>query len=60
MQTDLIDILPVLACSDIAAEHDFLVRVPGFASGGTPMKAYPQFNDRQLADLYAYMRTFKK
>ncbi len=34
MQTDFIDILPVLACSDIAAEHDFLVRVLGFASGG--------------------------
>jgi hypothetical protein len=28
--------------------------------GGIQMKAYPQFNDRQLADLYAYMRTFKK
>ena len=34
MQTDFIDILPVLVCSDIAAEHDFLVRVLGFASGG--------------------------
>jgi uncharacterized glyoxalase superfamily protein PhnB len=34
LQTDLLDILPVLACSDIAAEHDFLVRVLGFASGG--------------------------
>ena len=26
--------MPVLACSDIATEHDFLVRVLGFASGG--------------------------
>jgi uncharacterized glyoxalase superfamily protein PhnB len=34
LQTDFLDILPVLACSDIAAEHDFLVRVLGFASGG--------------------------
>jgi uncharacterized glyoxalase superfamily protein PhnB len=28
------DIIPVLACSDIVAEHDFLVNVCGFASGG--------------------------
>jgi len=34
LQTDFIDILPVLPCSDIAAEHDFLVRVLGFSSGG--------------------------
>jgi len=34
METDFIDIVPVLACSDIAAEHDFLVRVLGFTSGG--------------------------
>jgi uncharacterized glyoxalase superfamily protein PhnB len=34
MQPNFIDILPVLACSDIAAEHDFLVSVLGFASGG--------------------------
>ena len=34
MQPEFIDVLPVLACSDIAAEHDFLVRVLGFASGG--------------------------
>jgi uncharacterized glyoxalase superfamily protein PhnB len=34
LRTDFIDIVPVLACSDIAAEHDFLVRVLGFASGG--------------------------
>lgn len=34
MQTKFIDIVPVLACSDIAAEHDFLVRLLGFASGG--------------------------
>lgn len=34
MRTDFIDVLPVLACSDIEAEHDFLVRVLGFHSGG--------------------------
>lgn len=34
MQTDFLDILPVLVCADIAAEHDFLVRVLGFTSGG--------------------------
>jgi uncharacterized glyoxalase superfamily protein PhnB len=34
LQTEFIDVLPVLACSDIAAEHDFLVQVLGFASGG--------------------------
>jgi len=34
LQTNFIDVLPVLACSDIAAEHDFLVRALGFASGG--------------------------
>ena len=34
MQTDFIEIVPVLACSDIAAEHDFLVRALGFESGG--------------------------
>jgi hypothetical protein len=34
LHTDFIDILPVLSVSDIAAEHDFLVRVLGFSSGG--------------------------
>ena len=34
MESDLFDILPVLVCSDIAAEHDFLVHVLGFSSGG--------------------------
>jgi uncharacterized glyoxalase superfamily protein PhnB len=28
------DVVPLLVCSDIAAEHDFLVTVLGFASGG--------------------------
>ena len=28
------DVIPLLACSDIAAEHDFLVTVLGFASAG--------------------------
>lgn len=34
MQPEITDVIPVLACSDIAAEHDFLVRVLGFASVG--------------------------
>jgi PhnB protein len=34
VDAQFIDVLPVLACSDIAAEHDFLVGVLGFASGG--------------------------
>jgi uncharacterized glyoxalase superfamily protein PhnB len=34
MQTEFIDVVPVVACSDIAAEHDFLVRVLGFVSAG--------------------------
>jgi uncharacterized glyoxalase superfamily protein PhnB len=32
--TDFGDVIPLLACADIAAEHDFLVTVLGFASGG--------------------------
>lgn len=31
---DSADIIPLLVCSDIAAEHDFLVNVLGFTSGG--------------------------
>lgn len=34
MNTALADVMPLLACSDIAAEHDFLVTVLGFASAG--------------------------
>ena len=34
MDTDFADVIPLLACSDIAAEHDFLVSVLGFASAG--------------------------
>jgi MerR family transcriptional regulator, thiopeptide resistance regulator len=34
MQTQFLDIIPVVVCSDIAAEHDFLVDVLGFASAG--------------------------
>ena len=34
MKDGFIDIVPVLVCSNIATEHDFLVRVMGFASGG--------------------------
>lgn len=30
--TEFTDLLPLLACSDIAAEHDFLVDVLGFTS----------------------------
>lgn len=33
METDT-DVIPLLACSDIAAEHDFLVASLGFTSGG--------------------------
>lgn len=32
MDTEFTDVIPLLACSDIPAEHDFLVRVLGFAS----------------------------
>lgn len=32
MQSGFTDVIPLLACSDIAAEHDFLVDVLGFAS----------------------------
>jgi hypothetical protein len=28
------DLIPLLACADIAAEHDFLVEVLGFTSAG--------------------------
>jgi MerR family transcriptional regulator, thiopeptide resistance regulator len=31
---ELGDLIPVLACSDIAAEHDFLVETLGFSSAG--------------------------
>jgi len=34
MQVAFTDVIPVIACSDIAAEHDFLVRALGFASAG--------------------------
>jgi MerR family transcriptional regulator, thiopeptide resistance regulator len=34
MDTEFGDVIPLLACSDIAAEHDFLVDVLGFASAG--------------------------
>ena len=30
----MVDVIPLLACSDIAAEHDFLVSVLGFQSAG--------------------------
>ena len=32
METDFGDLIPLLACSDIEAEHDFLVSALGFAS----------------------------
>ena len=52
MQTDCIDIVPLLACSDIAAEHDFLVRVLGFASGGLTETYLPRrANDRFVKTL---------
>jgi MerR family transcriptional regulator, thiopeptide resistance regulator len=34
MGPEFADVVPLLACSDIAAEHDFLVDVLGFASAG--------------------------
>jgi len=34
LQSNFTEVFPVLACSDIAGEHDFLVRVFGLASGG--------------------------
>jgi uncharacterized glyoxalase superfamily protein PhnB len=34
MTDEFLDVIPVLACEDIAAEHDFLVNVLGFGSGG--------------------------
>lgn len=33
------DVIPLLACSDIAGEHDFLVTVLGFDSGGVESMA---------------------
>ena len=32
MENDVTDLIPLLACSDIAAEHDFLVGTLGFES----------------------------
>jgi MerR family transcriptional regulator, thiopeptide resistance regulator len=34
MDIGFLDVIPVIACSDIAAEHDYLVDVLGFTSGG--------------------------
>ena len=34
MPANLFDVVPVIACSDIAASHDFLVGVLGFDSAG--------------------------
>jgi uncharacterized glyoxalase superfamily protein PhnB len=34
MESNETDIIPLLACADIAAEHDFLVNVLGFTSYG--------------------------
>jgi MerR family transcriptional regulator, thiopeptide resistance regulator len=34
MTTDLGDVIPLLVCSDIEREHDFLVNVLGFTSAG--------------------------
>ena len=33
-QVEFADVIPLLACADIAAEHDFLVSVLGLASAG--------------------------
>lgn len=32
MDVDILDVIPLLACSDIEAEHDFLVTMLGFSS----------------------------
>jgi MerR family transcriptional regulator, thiopeptide resistance regulator len=34
MDTEFADVIPLLVCSDIVAEHDFLVDLLGFASAG--------------------------
>jgi hypothetical protein len=34
MDTEFADVVPLLACSDIAREHEFLVTVLGFAIAG--------------------------
>jgi MerR family transcriptional regulator, thiopeptide resistance regulator len=34
MATESSDLIPLLACADIVGEHDFLVTVLGFESGG--------------------------
>jgi uncharacterized glyoxalase superfamily protein PhnB len=34
MSDVFLDVIPVIACADIAATHDFLVEVVGFSSGG--------------------------
>jgi uncharacterized glyoxalase superfamily protein PhnB len=34
VDADATDLIPLLACADITAEHDFLVRVLGFESAG--------------------------
>jgi uncharacterized glyoxalase superfamily protein PhnB len=34
VNTETVDVIPLLACADIAAEHDFLVNALGFASAG--------------------------
>lgn len=37
METEFTDVIPLIACSDIAAEHDFLITVLGLKSGGTEL-----------------------
>jgi MerR family transcriptional regulator, thiopeptide resistance regulator len=34
MAADTLDVIPLLACGDIAAEHDFLLEALGFRSAG--------------------------
>jgi MerR family transcriptional regulator, thiopeptide resistance regulator len=34
MHVSMPDVIPLIACADIAAEHDYLIRVLGFESGG--------------------------
>lgn len=39
MRADFIDVIPLLACADIQAEHDYLVGVLGFTSAGVERTA---------------------
>jgi uncharacterized glyoxalase superfamily protein PhnB len=55
MGSDSGDVIPLLACADIVGEHDFLVSVLGFGSGGiesrpdgTPVHAEVRAGSRRI------------